>query len=69
MPAKIFVSYSHKDSDWLEFIRPYIAPLGVGGPDVWDDHSIQPGDVWGDEIANAIDAADFFACWWSARIS
>lgn len=59
MPDKVFISYSHKDSEWLDVIRTYIAPKGIDGPDLWDDHRIQPGDNWSDDIANAIDAAGF----------
>jgi internalin A len=55
--AKAFVSYSHKDKDWLDKIRKFIAPRGAFGSealDLWDDTRIPAGSEWFEEIDQAI---------------
>jgi internalin A len=52
-----FVSYSHKDKDWLDKVRKFVAPRGAFGDDaldLWDDSRIPPGAEWFDEIDQAI---------------
>jgi hypothetical protein len=51
--SKVFVSYSHLDSDYLEDIRRHFKPF-LKGIDFWDDGRIQPGQKWKEEIRNAI---------------
>ncbi len=68
---KVFVSYSHKDAEWLERLQVHLKPLQREGKvDWWDDTRINAGMKWRMEIKNAIDvarvavlliSADFFA--------
>ncbi len=50
-----FVSYSHKDTDWLDrlstFLKPYIKQ---GRLNVWADPYIQVGDQWRRNISAAL---------------
>jgi tetratricopeptide (TPR) repeat protein len=54
----LFVSYSHKDQDWLNQIRDVFAAdkrnLRIG---YWDDGELTPGDAWHQEVLQAIDHA------------
>lgn len=51
----IFVSYSHKDREWLEKLQVYLKPLFPdGGITVWDDTKLTPGSRWSDEIEHAL---------------
>ncbi len=54
--TKIFVSYSHKDSDWIEPFRDHLA---LFGPDtVWiDKSSIDYGSRWEQEIEAGLASA------------
>jgi predicted acylesterase/phospholipase RssA len=49
---KIFISYSHRDSEWMKAIKPALDPYV--GSDLWDDSQIQPGDLWDQEIEAAL---------------
>lgn len=56
--SKVFVSYSHKDAEWLDRIQAHLKPLSrMGVIDVWDDRRIRAGDRWRDEIVEALHAA------------
>lgn len=69
--AKVFISYSHADKDWLDRLKRHLKPLvREGRLECWDDSHIRPGDDWKQEIQNALDtaqvavlliSADFFA--------
>ncbi len=52
---RVFISYSHKDHEWLDRIRealkPYVRHKAV---EVWDDQSIAPGAKWKSEIEVAL---------------
>jgi len=52
----IFVSYSHKDDDWLNEIKLQLTPLLRDNEtlQVWDDTKIAAGDKWGDQIERAL---------------
>ncbi len=51
----VFISYSHHDSDWLERLQKMLKPLQRQGMlDVWADTRIQPGQVWKEEIEQAL---------------
>jgi hypothetical protein len=53
----IFFSYSHKDKDWLDRLKVYLAPV-KGKLKTWDDQdNLQAGDKWRDEIENALASA------------
>jgi len=61
MPGKlkIFLSYSHEDEVMKIKLDRNLVGLRQGGKiDVWQDRAIMAGDVWDDEIKNAIAAAD-----------
>lgn len=56
--SRVFISYSHSDSEWLERLRIHLKPLEREGTiDLWDDTKIRAGVVWRDDIAKAIDMA------------
>jgi hypothetical protein len=56
--SKVFISYSHVDSEWLERLRVHLKPLERRGVvDIWDDTRIRSGARWREEIAKAIGAA------------
>lgn len=58
MRAKIFVSYSHADSKWLERLQVHLKPLERKGlVELWDDSRIEPSMKWRDEIRRALDDA------------
>lgn len=69
--SKVFVSYSHRDTDWLARLQVHLAPLVRSGViDLWDDTRIESGDIWRKEVQTALDetrvaillvSADFMA--------
>ncbi len=45
--ATVFVSYSHRDREWLERLDIHLRPLQLGGElELWDDRRISPGADW-----------------------
>ena len=55
---KVFISYSHKDLEWLERLRVHLRPLEREyGVDFWDDTRINSGSKWKKEIENALESA------------
>jgi len=57
--AKIFISYSHKDSKWLERLNIHLKPLlRNGNIESWDDTKIVPGDKWESEIFNHLSTSN-----------
>jgi pimeloyl-ACP methyl ester carboxylesterase len=57
---RIFVSYSHKDKDWVDRLRVMIAPYLHGAEselDFWDDSRLQAGQQWNTEIQLALQRA------------
>jgi pimeloyl-ACP methyl ester carboxylesterase len=54
---RIFVTYSHKDREWIERLqimaRPYLRQAEAE-LDLWVDTRISAGDTWRDEIAGAL---------------
>jgi hypothetical protein len=54
----IFISYSHKDKEWLDKIRIMLKPLERKFEiTVWDDTEIKPGSMWREEIKQALESA------------
>src|SRR4051812_5856800 len=72
--STLFISYSHKDTAWLDRLKvhldPYFADGKWGEVQIWEDTQIPPGAGWKQDIDGAMaDAkvavllvsADFFA--------
>lgn len=58
-PARLFVSYSHKDERHREALESHLKVLSRAGLlDVWHDRRIDPGGDWRGDIDAALDAAD-----------
>lgn len=56
---KVFVSYCHADSEWLERLKIHLSPLKREYDiDVWEDTRIKPGSKWREEIREAIDCTN-----------
>ncbi len=56
---KVFVSYAHKDKEWLERVQTHLKVLESEGISVnlWDDTKIKPGMNWREEIKKGLAAA------------
>ena len=51
----VFVSYSHKDTRWLERLLVHLKPLERDGRiDLWADTRINPGENWREQIESAL---------------
>ena len=55
--AGIFISYSHKDEQWLNLLLQHLAFLIQQGVEIWTDREIEPGDRWREEIEDALATA------------
>lgn len=54
----VFISYSKKDSKWLEYLRPHLSYLEQDfNFSIWEDSKIAIGSDWQDEIRIAIGTA------------
>jgi hypothetical protein len=52
---QVFISYSHKDRDWLEKLQIVLKPLiRKGIISIWDDTQIQAGDQWRNQVAEVL---------------
>lgn len=57
-PKKIFLSYSHKDKQFLERILVHLKPLESAGlMDTWVDTRLKAGDRWKENIEAALQSA------------
>ncbi len=53
---KVFISYSHKDAEWLQKLETMLQPLKSKGIIItWDDSEIKTGQEWEKEIKNALE--------------
>lgn len=54
----IFISYSHKDSEWFVQAKTHLKPLKkYYDIDIWDDRRLRSGDKWKEEISKALNDA------------
>ena len=52
---QIFISYSHRDAEWLQKLRDILTPLVRNGSiRLWSDLDIQAGQNWQQEIDEAL---------------
>ncbi len=51
---ELFISYSHKDQAFLEQFWIHLSSLANYGLKHWDDSKIKPGDIWLEEIEQAL---------------
>jgi hypothetical protein len=66
--TKVFVSYSHRDKDFLERFRVFIKPLERNhNIELWDDTKIPVGARWRREITKAIDSCKIAVLFISAN--
>lgn len=58
-PTKIFISYSHKDKEWMQRLQIHLKPLVRNEKiEAWDDTQIKAGDKWKDKILNKLSTAN-----------
>ena len=63
----VFISYSHKDEEWKNRLRPHLKMLEqVGRITIWDDRQIDAGAEWYDEIKQVMEQAAVAVCLISA---
>lgn len=54
----IFISYSHRDKQWLDKIRTFLKPVLAGEKiTLWTDENIEAGENWENRIIAEIDKA------------
>lgn len=59
--ALIFISYSHKDREELEYVRSHLAPIeALGTLTIWDDNELQIGTDWQGDIKSALNTCRIF---------
>ena len=55
MRDQVFISYSHKDVEWMERFSTHLKAIGqTGRLKTWTDHQIEPGQDWRAEIEAAM---------------
>ena len=59
---KIFISYCHKDKDWLLIILEYLKSLEHENIELWVDDKIKTGEQWNPVIADAIQTSHMTIC-------
>ena len=58
-PTRVFISYSHKDAEWLHRLQAHLGVFRQEGLVVaWSDEGLRKGDDWPHEIRAALDGAD-----------
>jgi hypothetical protein len=57
--SQLFISYSHRDAQWLERLHTHMAVLRAQNDvQAWNDRDIEAGDEWEKRIHAALDAAE-----------
>jgi len=55
---QVFISYSHKDINWLRHLKRMLKPAIKGNRFLlWDDNKIDAGDKWREKIGDALSQA------------
>ncbi len=63
LPVRAFVSYSHKDLEYLKDLREHLATLRrLNKLELWDDREIEAGDEWEKVIFQRLEEADIVLC-------
>ena len=63
----VFISYSHKDEEWKDRLRPHLGMLEkIGRLTIWDDREIDPGEEWFEKISGVMERAAVTICLISA---
>ena len=58
---QIFIAYSRKDTDFLGELKTFLFPLEKNQSiKIWYDGEIVPGQVWENEIKQALHSAEIF---------
>jgi len=66
-PVKAFISYSHKDTEYLQALKAALSPLvRLEKLRLWDDHAIDAGEEWHETIFRELGEADLVLCLVSA---
>lgn len=64
---RVFVSYSHQNTEWLNRLKPHLSGLQRSNEiETWTDHAIIPGDEWDQAIKDSMLNADVFILMLSA---
>ncbi|MDD5323628.1 MAG: COR domain-containing protein, partial [Methylococcales bacterium] len=67
LPVKAFVSYAHKDLEYLKALRTALSPLmRLQKLQLWDDRDIEAGVEWRKELFQQLEEADIVLCLVSA---
>jgi len=59
---KIFISYCHKDKDWLTIIMEHLNSLQYENINIWFDDKITTGEQWNPAISDAIQTSHMTIC-------
>lgn len=52
---QLFISYSHRDREWLDVVKAPLEPyVELRGLQLWDDTRIEAGELWRDAITQAL---------------
>ena len=58
-PAKLFITYSHRDKDAKDKLIEHLAVMARNGEiETWHDNEILPGDQWKGKISDRLAGSD-----------
>ena len=56
--SSVFISYSHKDKEWLDRLQEVLVPLmRMGILEIWSDSRVEVGDRWREKIEDTLEKA------------